>query len=958
MNIKSTELSLFRWLWLGLAITLCSPAWALALSEEEKAWIAAHPVIRVGIDPQWPPYEFLDGQGRHQGISADYLQLVARRLGVRFVAGPRQPWSATWRQLTLGTLDITPSITETEERRQQLHFTRPYLRFPVVILTRADSLFLGQLEDLRGQRVGVEADYFTDEILRRHYPEIIPVRYPYLDELLSALSLGEVDYVLSNHASASWKVQSLHVTGLKLAAITPFDSPLSIGVRKDWPELAAILDKAMADVSPSEHRAIRERWLGMRQREWSVTDVWRYRPDWVLAGVVVSSLLLILSLLVYFRSRLERRSQLVQGASRRLAESEQRFSMLIENAPIPFAVFSGKEGEVTVLNRCFREAFGYDAREIRFVADWWRRAYPDAGYRQEIMTQWFERLAQAKRNQRDMEPMEALVQCRNGDVRHVRFHSFLMGGLNLVAFIDLTPQKDHEAILLAAKDAAESATRAKSEFLANMSHEIRTPMNGILGLSHLLEGTSLNALQRDYVSRIQSSGEFLLNILNDILDLSKVEAGKLVLEEEPFELDQLLESLRNLAISATQDKAVDVCFRVDPQLPVMMIGDSLRLLQVLVNLLGNAIKFTPKGRVDVGFRLEGRTRDRLLMRVTVRDNGIGMEPEQQSRIFEAFRQGDASTTRRYGGTGLGLAICQRLVALMGGVLQVDSAPGEGSCFAFTVGLAEARQEPGPSLAMPLRVLLLSDQEALVQSLTGITARLGWSLDTARLMGERCLGLLADPGAYDLVLVDSGQPEEACRECERLASTDAPLIFLQSAWMEQHCPVAGLPTVRRLVKPLTGRSLVEAVLRLRAKGPDGSITEDCRLLEGRQVLLVEDNSVNQLVGCRMLESLGARVDTADDGRQALDILGRRGADYYHVVLMDLQMPVLDGLSATRELRGWPGFDRLPVIAMTANVLPADRHACQEAGMSDFVGKPIRMRELRTVLGKWVPATPAS
>jgi two-component system sensor histidine kinase/response regulator len=260
--------------------------------------------------------------------------------------------------------------------------------------------------------------------------------------------------------------------------------------------------------------------------------------------------------------------------------------------------------------------------------------------------------------------------------------------------------------------------------------------------------------------------------------------------------------------------------------------------------------------------------------------------------------------------------------------------------------------------MPLRILLLSDQEALVQSLTGITARLGWSLDTARLMGERCLGLLAGPGAYDLVLVDSGLPEEACRECERLASTDAPLIFLQNAWMEQHCPVAGLPTVRRLVKPLTGRSLVDAALRLRAKGPDGAITEDFRLLEGRQVLLVEDNSVNQLVGCRMLESLGARVDTADDGRQALDILGRRGPDYYQVVLMDLQMPVLDGLGATRELRGWPGFDRLPVIAMTANVLPADRDACQEAGMSDFIGKPIRMRELRTVLGKWVPATSAS
>ncbi len=339
---------------------------------------------------------------------------------------------------------------------------------------------------------------------------------------------------------------------------------------------------------------------------------------------------------------------------------------MIENAPIPFAVFAGREGEVRLLNRCFRELFGYEDHEIRYVEDWWRRAYPDPAYRDEIKSLWFRHLQEARREQRMMQPMEAKVVCRQGHIRHVRFHSFLLGELNLVAFIDITPQKDQEAVLRAAKEAAESATRAKSEFLANMSHEIRTPMNGILGLSRLLLDTPLNDQQRDYLQRLESSGEFLLTLLNDILDLSKVEAGKLVLEQEPFLLDELLESLRSLAISAAQNKEVDVGFRLAPDLPDRLTGDSLRLLQVLMNLLGNAIKFTPYGRVWVEIRCVAREPGRLRLLFAVRDNGIGMSKEQLAGIFEAFRQGDASTTRRFGGTGLGLAICQRLVALMGG----------------------------------------------------------------------------------------------------------------------------------------------------------------------------------------------------------------------------------------------------------------------------------------------------
>ncbi|HEX5277674.1 MAG TPA: transporter substrate-binding domain-containing protein [Fluviicoccus sp.] len=939
-------------LWLLLTPLAAS---ALTLSAAEREWLAQHPVIRVGIDPGWPPYEFLDDQNRHQGISADYLKLVSARLGVRFAVGPRQPWSKTQLQLQQKTLDITPSITETPSRRDFLLFTRPYLRFPVVILTRTETPFLGQLEDLNGQRVGVEADYFTDEILKTRYPGIKPVRYRFLDELVSGLSMGEVDYVLSNHASASWLVQSLHVTGIKLAAITPYNSPLSIGVRDDWPLLAGLLDRVIAEITPAEHAAIREKWLGVHKREFSLLDYWRYRPGAVLSGMAFFSGLAVLVVFLFFRMRLQQRHRQEAEVRRALEESEERFRLMIENAPIAFAIFSGKEGEVSLLNRCFIKMFGYEPNELHTVGDWWVRAYPDPVYRDAIRRDWFGRLSAARQAGQDMEPMEARVVCRNGDFRYVRFHSFLLGKLNLVAFIDITPDKENEAVLRAAKEAAESATRAKSEFLANMSHEIRTPMNGILGLSHLLEMTTLDEQQRDYLTRLQNSGELLLQILNDILDLSKVESGKLTLEEEPFRLEQLLESLRNLAVSATQDKPVQVCFLIAPEVPFALLGDALRLLQVLMNLLGNAIKFTPEGRVDLAVSVRERQEGAVVLDFGVSDNGIGMTPEQQSRIFEAFRQADASMTRRFGGTGLGLAICQRLVSLMGGEMQVRSAVGAGSAFSFQVRLGAVRDaENDPPGVAALRILLVTRDLGLSGAVKTLVERWGWRLDVAGDLGRVCLDITATPPPYDWVLFDADLPGDQCQECRRLTGVSLPLVVLQFPWQERLRP-AGLPEgVRTLIKPVTPISLKDLAIRIREEGAAVVRPPMSAPLAGKRVLLVEDNAVNQLVGRRMLESLGVRVDTADDGKQALDLLAVSGITGYDAVFMDLQMPVLDGLEATAMLRGMSGFEGLPVIAMTANVMPSDREACRLAGMTDFIGKPIRLEELTRVLLKWTGA----
>ena len=935
-----------RWLsYLGLlflSVTVSAVS-ALELTVDERAWLSEHPIIRVGIDPAWPPYEFLDAKGQHQGISADYLALIAPQLGVKFVVGAPEPWSKTQQKLEHKALDITPSITETPKRREFLNFTQPYLSFPVVILTRANEPFIGQLEELSGQRVGVETDYYTDDILQSSYPNITPIRYPFLTDLLSALSLGQVDYILTNHASASYAVQSLHITGLKLAAITPFNSPLSIGVRQDWPILITILNKALIEISPKQHQAIRDKWLGVHKSKNDIDDIWRAHPDIILLTVIVSFLVLVGLVVLYFRHRLIKRQLTAQKAQLDLAESEKRFRLLIEHAPIAFAIFKGKSGVIKMLNRCFVNTFGYKPNELYDVEDWWRSAYPNPSYREEIRAMWFNRLDVAKKNQQNLLPMEATVRCRDGSERYIRFHSILIGDFNLVAFIDLTEQKNNETALMAAKEAAEQATQAKSLFLANMSHEIRTPMNGILGLTALLVKTELNERQRDYLNKVYSSGEFLLGILNDILDLSKVEAGKLELESQPFSLSQLLEPLRSLSLSATQQKPVEVFFYIAPDVPNVLLGDVLRLGQIMTNLLGNAIKFSSKGEVEIGVSCLPSSESTTKLHLWIRDTGIGMTSEQLNHIFEAFNQADTSTTRRFGGTGLGLTICRRLVELMHGEIQVTSKPNQGSRFDIFVplDLPNVDQQEAVISSRKLYVLIVDDNPHAAIALRILSERLGWQADVMTSLSHEQQALTH---AYDFILLDADFADD-------LHSTylpnNIPKVLLQTPWQENDPMLGGnVIFTHTLTKPILETTLQSLTL---AVGTKTCQLEEKPLLANR-ILLVEDNTINQLVGVRLLESLGAEVDVAENGYVALSLLQQVG-NYYDVVLMDLQMPVMDGLETTRQLRMIEQFADLPIIAMTANVMSTDRDQCFAAGMNDFMSKPIRLQELREKVLQW-------
>jgi two-component system sensor histidine kinase/response regulator len=532
--------------------------------------------------------------------------------------------------------------------------------------------------------------------------------------------------------------------------------------------------------------------------------------------------------------------------------------------------------------------------------------------------------------------------------------------------------RQRAAELATARDAALAADEAKGRFLANMSHEIRTPMNAILGLTHLALETRLDARQRDYLTKLQSASKSLMRLLDDVLDYSKIEADKLTLEEEVFELEALLANVASLFSARAEQAGLALLVQLDRHLPARVVGDPLRLAQVLNNLVGNAIKFTERGEVVLGAEPVTVDGHEAVLRFFVRDTGIGLSPEQQARLFTPFTQAERSTTRRYGGTGLGLAICRRLTHMMGGEISVTSTPGQGSVFSATARLGLASTN-GDSRAEPprrgLRTLLIDPLDTSAHILRDVLDAWRFPVIVATSAADALQQLRdaeAAGQAFELVLLDErtagiaddGGLAHKLRRATHPSSPRRPaiVILVSPASMEHTLALAGaVPADSVLTKPITPSRLLDAIVGLDRPEPapvavaDGPSMEALATIRGATVLLVEDNPINQQVGSELLAMAGMQVTVAGHGIEALE---RLQAEPFDLVLMDVHMPVMDGLQATQLLRKLPQGAGLPVVAMTASALARDRQACLDAGMNEHLTKPIDPDELHQVLLRWI------
>ena len=925
----------------------------LQLTQEEKAWLKQHKSISVGGPKAFPPFNYFDEKGQFFGMAADYMKLISERTGLKLEIQSNLPWPEVLKRSKEKRIDVISCTARSQEREKFLSFSNPYLSSPLVIFVQQNAPFIGGLQDLEGKKVALIKRGVTYDWLKRDKIGVVPhfVKTPL--EALKAVSLGSADAFIGNLAASSHIIEIAGLSNIKIAAPTQYDDyKLFMGVRKDWPELVSIINKVLDSLTTEEKLKISRQWVSIKKD--SLVD---YSLVWKIAAAMGAVILLIIGWAV-----------LVQRQKNILQVSEERFRGYFENSQIGMAVSSPEKGWLEA-NQRLQDMLGYNLEELKNMS-WVEMTHPEDI---EADTSQFEKMM---KGEFDYYNLEKRFIRKDGGIVHTNLSASCIRNdkaqidIIIASILDITERIQMENDIIEAKNKAEEATQAKGDFLANMSHEIRTPMNAIMGMTHLALQTKLTKKQQDYLNKVYSSSTSLLGLINDILDFSKIEAGKLDMEQVDFSLDGVLDNVSTLISAKAHEKELEFLFHISSKVPKFLIGDPLRLGQILINLSNNAVKFTEIGEVVINIELKEKMADKSTLQFSVRDTGIGLSKDQMDKLFQSFTQADTSTTRKFGGTGLGLTISKELVELMGGEIWVDSEVGKGSSFIFTAVFETQVVKKQSNLALAedlkgLRVLVVDDNATSRQIFEEILESFAFEVHQAYTGGKALDALTSAKTPFDLVIMDWKMPGMDGIETSRQIKSAITLPHIPKIIM---CTSYGREELMRqaqvlaldgfLIKPVNPSVLLDTILEVFGKttSEDASntvlkpiTTSDLDLVRGAKILVVEDNEINQQVAQELLEGQGFFVDIANNGQEGVE---QTFAGDYDIVLMDIQMPVMGGYDAAMEIRKNSDFKDLPVVAMTANAMVGDREKALDSGMNDHISKPIDPTQLFAALVKFI------